>query len=129
MRAAIEQLKPKKVAVIGSRGLSVPNLAPYLPQTTEEIVSGGAMGVDTSARRYAQEHGLKLTEFLPDYACFGKTAPLKRNLAIIAYSELVLAFWDGASRGTRFVIEQCHRAGKPVVVYRVKETDLAPSER
>ena len=38
-----------KVAVIGSRGLTVPDLDKYLPPDTTEIVSGGAKGVDTSA--------------------------------------------------------------------------------
>ncbi len=66
-----------KVAVIGS------------------IVSGGAAGVDTSARAYALSHNLKLTEFLPEYQKYGRAAPLKRNLSIIEYSDLVLAFWDG----------------------------------
>lgn len=53
-----------KVAVIGSRGLSVTDLGRYLPENTTEIVSGGARGVDTSAREYALSHGIKLTEFL-----------------------------------------------------------------
>ena len=55
-----------KVAVIGSRGLSVTDLGRYLPENTTEIVSGGARGVDTSAREYALSHGIKLTEFLPE---------------------------------------------------------------
>lgn len=42
-----------KVAVIGSRGLSVTDLGRYLPENTTEIVSGGAKGVDTSAREYS----------------------------------------------------------------------------
>ena len=54
-----------KVAIIGSRGLSVTYLGRYLPKNTTEIVSGGAKGVDTSAREYALAHGIKLTEFLP----------------------------------------------------------------
>ena len=33
-----------KVAVIGSRNLSVENLGDYLPDDTTEIVSGGAKG-------------------------------------------------------------------------------------
>ena len=48
-----------KVAVIGSRGLSVSDLGRYLPENTTEIVSGGAKGVDTSARKYALAHGIK----------------------------------------------------------------------
>jgi hypothetical protein len=105
-----------RVAVIGSRGLSVPDLGRYLPEGTTEIVSGGARGVDASAAQYAREHGLKLTEFLPEYERYGRGAPLRRNITIIENADLVLAFWDGVSRGTRFVIENCHKRGIPVKV-------------
>ena len=84
-----------KIAVIGSRGLKVDNLEKYLPEETTEIVSGGAKGIDTCAREYALAKGLKLTEFLPEYAKYGRIAPLKRNLQIIDYADCVLAFWDG----------------------------------
>lgn len=106
-----------KVAVIGSRGLSVNSLEKYLPEGTTEIVSGGARGVDTSAREYAISHGLKLTEFLPEYDKFGRGAPLKRNITIIEYADLVLAFRDGQSHGTKFVIDNCKKRNVPVKVY------------
>lgn len=106
-----------RVAVIGSRGISVSDLGKYLPEDTTEIVSGGARGVDTSARKYALSHGIKLTEFLPEYSLYGRAAPLKRNLAIIQNADIVLAFWDGNSRGTKFVIDSCHRLGIEVSVY------------
>ena len=107
-----------KVAVVGSRGLSVSNLGDYLPKETTEIISGGAKGVDTSARLYAQANGIKLTEFLPDYEKYpGKIAPLKRNILIIEAADLVLAFWDGKSRGTKFVIDKCHEMGRTLIVY------------
>ena len=41
-----------KVAVVGSRNLRVDDLGKYLPDGVTEIVSGGARGVDTSAREY-----------------------------------------------------------------------------
>lgn len=106
-----------KVAVIGSRGLSVGDLGRYLPENTTEIVSGGAKGVDTSAREYALSHGIKLMEFLPEYTKYGRSAPLKRNITIIEYSDIVLAFWDGKSRGTKFVIDNCRKLGVEVRVY------------
>ena len=106
-----------KVAVIGSRGLSVSYLGRYLPKNTTEIVSGGAKGVDTSAREYALSHGIKLTDFLPEYTKYGRSAPLKRNITIIEYSDIVLAFWDGKSRGTKFVIDNCRKLGVEVRVY------------
>ena len=103
-----------KVAVIGSRGLEISNLEEYLPEGVTEIISGGARGVDTSAREYAHAHGIKLTEFLPEYDKYGRAAPLKRNITIIEHADLVLAFWDGKSKGTRFVIESCERMGVEV---------------
>ena len=107
-----------KVAVIGSRGLNVPNLGDYLPEGTDEIVSGGAKGIDTSAKQYALAHGLKLTEFLPEYDKYGRSAPLKRNITIIEHADLVLAFWDGQSRGTAFVIKKCHEMNITVKVFQ-----------
>ena len=106
-----------KVAVVGSRSLRVRDLQLYLPPETTELVSGGARGVDTSVREYAMEHGIPLTEFPPDYAAFGRSAPLKRNMQIIAYSDQVLIFWDGRSRGAYFVIDQCRQKGKPHRVF------------
>jgi len=109
-----------KVAVIGSRSLEVPNLETYLPPDVTEIVSGGAKGVDMSARKYANDNGIKIVEFLPDYKQFGRGAPLKRNLQIIEYSDIVLAFWDGVSRGTKYVIENCKKLGVRLQVFSVE---------
>lgn len=106
-----------KVAVIGSRGLNVKNLGNYLPNETTEIVSGGAKGIDTDARNYAVKNRIKLTEFLPDYGRFGRTAPLKRNIEIIQYADIVIAFWDGSSHGTKFVIDNCKKMKVPVRVF------------
>lgn len=105
-----------KTAVIGSRGLTIDNLEKYLPPETTEIISGGAKGIDTCARAYAIAHNIKLTEFLPEYEKYGRVAPLKRNITIIENADIVLAFWDGKSNGTRFVIDNCKKTGKEVRV-------------
>ena len=106
-----------KVAVVGSRNLRIDDLGKYLPDGVTEIVSGGARGVDTSAREYALTHNIKLTEFLPEYERYGRSAPLKRNLQIIRCADMVLAFWDGKSHGTRFVIENCKNENVPIKVF------------
>ena len=106
-----------KVAVIGSRNLIVNNLRNYLPKETTEIVSGGARGIDTCARKYAIDNKLKLKEFLPNYNLYGKSAPLKRDIEIIEYADIVLAFWDKKSRGTKFVIENCKKRNIPCKIF------------
>ncbi len=112
-----------KIAIIGSREIDNINLDKHLPEECDEIVSGGARGVDTLAAEYARAHGLKLTEFLPDYNSFGRVAPLVRNKEIVNYSDAVIAFWDGKSRGTYFVIDYCKKVDKPckVVMMRRRE--------
>lgn len=109
-----------KVAIIGSRNLIVKNLEKYLPEGITEIVSGGARGIDTCAKDYALANNLKLTEFLPEYEKYGRGAPLKRNLQIIDYADMVIAFWDGQSHGTKYVIENCKKKNKKVTVFKSK---------
>ncbi len=103
-----------RVAIVGSRCIENVNLEEYLPEKVTEIISGGAKGVDSCARAYARAKGIKLTEFLPDYRRYGCGAPLRRNLMILENADLVLAFWDGESRGTRYVIENAREMGKTV---------------
>ncbi len=112
-----------KTAIIGSRGLTVSDLDKYLPDGTNEIVSGGAKGIDSCAKEYALSHGLPITEFLPEYEKYGRSAPLKRNLEIIKYADIVLAFWDGRSKGTKYVIDNCKKTGVEVKIYIIDSSD------
>lgn len=107
-----------KVAIVGSRRLYVSNIGDYLSAEITEIVSGGAKGVDSSAREYALKNNIRLTEFLPEYNKYGKAAPLKRDMQIINYADKVIAFWDGKSKGTKYVIENCKKTNTPVdIIY------------
>ena len=81
-----------KVAVIGSRSLIIQNLEKYLPQGVTEVVSGGAKGIDTCAREYAHQAGLKLTEFLPDYQRYGRSAPESGNHPIRRRGDCLLGW-------------------------------------
>ena len=112
-----------KIAIIGSRDLAVDDIKKYLPENITEIVSGGARGIDSCARKYALEAGIQLTEFLPEYSRYGKGAPLKRNLQIIEYADEVIAFWDGTSRGTKHVIDSCRKQNIKTTVF-IKNIDF-----
>lgn len=105
-----------KIAIIGSRNLTAENFGEYLPPECTEIVSGGAKGIDSCAADYARANGLTLTEFLPDYKKYGRGAPLVRNKQIVDYADLVIAFWNGESKGTRFTVNYAQKQGKPVKI-------------
>ena len=64
-----------KIAVVGSRDITVADIGRYISDG-EEIVSGGAVGVDSCAAEYARKNGIKLTVFLPQYERYGRAAPI-----------------------------------------------------
>ncbi len=105
-----------KVAVVGSRNLTNIELDKFISEETEEIVSGGAVGVDFCAAKYAKEKGLRLTEFIPRYDRYGRAAPIVRNKMIVDYADKIFIFWNGSSKGTLSVIEYARKVGKPFEV-------------
>lgn len=108
-----------KIAIIGSRSLTVENISDFISDQCTEIVSGGASGVDACAADFARKRGVRLTEFLPIYERYGRAAPIVRNKEIVEYADEVIAFWDGKSRGTLSVINYCKKTGKPCRVIRM----------
>ena len=108
-----------KVAIVGSRGLIIDNFKEYLPENTDEIISGGAKGIDMCAAQYAQKNGILLTEIKPDYSKNKKGAPLVKNKEIVKLADLILIFWDGKSKGTKFVIDECIRTAKQYILHTI----------
>ena len=105
-----------KIAIIGSRSLTNIMLDKYISNEVTEIVSGGAVGVDSCAAQYAKKQGLKLTEFLPQYERYGRAAPIVRNKQIVDYADKIIVFWNGSSKGTLSVIKYAQKTEKPFEV-------------
>lgn len=69
------------------------------------LISGHARGADTLAEVYAAEHNVPIEVFKPEWNTFGRYAGLVRNRQMLEYaareeSPMLVAFWDGSSRGT-----------------------------
>ncbi len=108
-----------KMAILGSRNLTNIALEKYVLDDVDEIVSGGAVGVDSCAAEYAKFRKIKLTEFIPEYERYGRAAPIVRNKKIVDYADKILVFWDGSSKGTLSVIKYADKIGKPIKVITV----------
>lgn len=104
------------LAIIGSRTITDINLSEYVKERPDEIVSGGANGIDTLAAIYARENNIPLKEFRPDYQKYGRGATHIRNRQIIDYCDKVLAIWDGKSKGTLSSLNYAKRIGKESVI-------------
>lgn len=115
-----------KLAIVGSRTF---NDYEYLVKALHtlvqcsgfsftEVVSGRARGADSLAETYAHYHGIPLKIFPAEWDKYGKSAGYKRNRLIVERCELLAAFWDGVSRGTKHSIDLAVKHNKPVFIYK-----------
>jgi len=72
------------------------------------------------AEKYADEHSIPKLILNPEYARYGRHAPLMRNKLIVEVSDMIVAIWDGKSPGTRYTIDYARRLGKRVIVYNMR---------
>ena len=80
-----------------------------------EIVSGHASGADKLAEAYAEKLGIALKVFPADWKKYGRAAGPIRNKQMLDYiiegNPVVVAFWDGKSKGTKNMINQAKKQG------------------
>lgn len=89
-----------------------------------EIIEGGAPGVDTLARAYAVSRKIPYKEFRAKWGTYGKAAGPIRNREMAEYASLcansqssvLIAFWDGKSRGTKNMIDTAEKLGIRAIV-------------
>jgi predicted Rossmann fold nucleotide-binding protein DprA/Smf involved in DNA uptake len=120
------------IGVVGSRSFSdyqflkerlyILLFGPDSPRTQEldevKIISGGADGADSLAIQYAKESSLDWEEFLPEKDKYpGNSCYAIRNQKIVDSSDIIIAFWDGKSPGTRMTINMAKKQNKPVHIY------------
>ena len=107
-----------KIAIIGSRTIDYIDVSQYIKKNCDEIISGGAQGIDQLAKEWAENNQIKLTQVLPEYNKYGRAAPIVRNKIIVDCADEVIAFWDGLSKGTNWVINYCKKIEKTCTVVR-----------
>lgn len=111
-----------KVVIAGSRGFNDFELLKSFCDSTLkgrseiEIVSGNANGADKLGERYAEERGYPVKRFIPDWPKFGRAAGPKRNQLMAEYGDILIAFWDGKSAGTRSMINLAKKQNRIVFI-------------
>ena len=83
-----------------------------------EIVSGGAKGADALGERWAKDEKKHITHFPADWDTHGKAAGFIRNVAMAEYANILMAFWDGVSKGTKHMIDTALKHSLEVHVLR-----------
>lgn len=129
-----------RIAIVGSRKYlylkKIVKLVDNIKAEKPVIVSGGAPGPDSYAEMLANSrelpvdiypvnrHGIKPND-RKEFAIRAK----ERNTSIVENSDIVVAFWDGKSKGTLDTINKAESAGKPVfIAYELGEIKLKNSQ-
>jgi hypothetical protein len=109
-----------KIAIIGSPDFpELEQVDAFIDTLSlgDVVISGGAPGVDSRAESRARSRGLEVLVLLPSRARDGRVAVFKRNHALVAAADRVVAFWEGTSRRTGHTVMVAYGAGKPVRVF------------
>lgn len=85
----------------------------------DEIVHGGARGVDSLADKFARVNGFEVTVMNAEWDKYGKAAGPKRNSKMANYGDALVAVWDGESAGTQSMINEALYKGLDVLVKQV----------
>ncbi len=85
-------------------------------QTEVEIVSGTANGADKLGEKYANDKRLPIKKFPPNWKMFGRGAGIKRNVEMANYADVLIAFWDSKSKGTKHMIDQAKHNNLEVMI-------------
>lgn len=95
----------------------------FAPLHDVEIISGTAEGADKLGERFATEYGLPLKRFPANWDKFGKAAGPIRNAQMAQYAAeeegILVAFWDGQSKGTKSMINEAGKRGLEVIIERL----------
>ena len=92
----------------------------YIKELCDEeiiIISGHCSGVDAIAEKYAEIKGFKTMIFPAEWDKYGRAAGPARNKKMVEASDIVIAFWDEKSKGTKSLINLAKKSDKVLKIY------------
>jgi len=138
-----------KVIVAGSRNITNLSLLTKVMSKiineykiqVDEVVSGGAKGVDTLGEKWAEANGISIQSFparwddlsIKDAMIrknkFGRLynvlAGFQRNEKMAEYADVLIAFWNGYSNGTADMVQRAKKHNLKVFVFTTKDNLLS----
>ncbi len=77
----------------------------YLDNDEIVLLQGGASGADAMSKVFAYENAYATQEYKADWDKHGKAAGPIRNVEMANAAHVLIAFWDGKSKGTKHMID------------------------
>lgn len=88
--------------------------------TVTSVISGGARGVDYLGEKWAKDNKIPYEIIPADWVYYKKRAGFIRNLAMARHADALIAIWDGASPGTKHMINTARKNNLVVFVHMYK---------
>jgi len=82
-----------------------------------KIIHGGAKGPDRESEFFALNNNTPFEVIYPDWDKHGKKAGMLRNIDIIRNANIILAFWDKKSKGTKHTIDLSIKVKKNIITF------------
>jgi hypothetical protein len=122
-----------KVAIVGSRHFAEPaRVTDYVKglPSNASIITGSASGVDAAATKAARDRGIAVQVIPASFEELADaTKAVARNQRLVDACDVLVAFWDGASKGTRATVERALDSGKEIHVFVMRGNLPVPSHR
>jgi len=110
-----------RVGVVGSRHFpDLERVARYVRELPGDasLVTGSASGVDATVARAARDRGLPVRVLGASFEeARDAGIAATRNQRLVDLCDVLVAFWDGSSQGTRRTVERALDSGKEVHVF------------
>jgi len=121
-----------KLIIAGSRTIKQYHLIEsFINQTIQEnnleiteVVSGTCKGPDLLGENWAVKNGVPVKRFPPNWRLYGLSAGIIRNHQMGDYADILIAFWDGKSHGTKDMIDYATKKNLQVFVKEIKHDSI-----
>jgi len=86
-----------------------------------EIISGCASGADSLAIKYAVKHEIPCHKMPADWKNYGLAAGYIRNTEMADIANMLIAFWNGKSKGTRHMIKIAKEKKLETIIFNTEK--------
>ena len=90
----------------------------------DTIISGKARGADSLGAEWAYKNGIPIKYFPAHWEIYGKGAGFIRNTEMGEYADMLIAFWDGKSKGTAHMIKTMKMNKKPYLIFNYQGEEI-----